>query len=255
MFDGSRSAAVVERYSAPARSIGMLAMGLPAGRRSPSGRMRWYAACADEGREQAVADRLLGLVSREVLSDAFVLRREKWEKHSGSWGVVEKPLYRGYLFLASPDAPALVDALSHLSFPVRLAGGQGRGYLPLDPAAQAWFSAAMDSRHVIRSSTAVMVDGRLWVLDGPLVGQETSIGDVDRRRRTCLVRIGHADGAFEELMPLDIPFKGTAEVYADWLVAGGCPDFSNVLSSDGTSRASKPRGTTHLTGAPHGAPA
>lgn len=215
--------AVPAPREAPVRRSPMIATGLPAGRRTTAGRVCWYAVASDEGREDAEAARLLKLIPRDVLCDAFVLRREKWEKHAGVWNTVSKPVYRGYLFLASPDAVALNDALAHLSFPVRVAGVQGRGYLPLDPAAQAWFAAAMDRCHVIRSSLAVVVDGAVRVLEGPLAGQEARICRVDRRRRACTVRIGHADGAFEESMPLDIPFKGTGEEYAVWCAEASAP--------------------------------
>ncbi len=210
------------------RQSSTLSMGLPAGRRTMAGRVRWYAVASEEGREDAQAARLLKLIPHDVLHDAFVLRREKWEKHAGAWITVNKPIYRGYLFVASPDAVALNDALARLSFPVRVAGSQGRGYLPLDPAAQAWFAAAMDGRHTIRSSTAVVVDGAVRVLEGPLTGQEERICHVDRRRRACTVRIGHADSAFEESMPLDIPFKGTGEEYAAWCTASPVPVSSSV---------------------------
>lgn len=220
--------AVHAQRSASVRQFSTLAVSLPVGRRTTAGQVRWYAVASEEGREDAQAARLLKLVPRDVLHDAFVLRREKWEKHAGAWITVSKPIYRGYLFLASPDAVALNDALARLSFPVRVAGSQGRSYLPLDPAAQAWFAAAMDGRHMIRSSAAVVVDGAVRVLEGPLTGQEERIRHVDRRRRACTVRIGHADSAFEESMPLDVPFKGTGEEYAAWCAGASVPVSSSV---------------------------
>ena len=71
----------------------------------------------------------------------------------------------------------------------------------------AWYAAAMDASHVIRSSTAVIVDGVLRVQSGPLVGQEPRISKVDRHRRRCQVLVGEGDTAFTEQAPIDVPFK------------------------------------------------
>ena len=78
--------------------------------------------------------------------------------------------------------------------------------MPLAPDAQEWFERCMDEGHVLRSSSAVIVDGVLHVQEGPLVGQEQRVRKVDRHRRRCEVSLGW-DGAFTEQMPLDVPFK------------------------------------------------
>ena len=68
-------------------------------------------------------------------------------------------------------------------------------------------ASASDGSHVIRSSTAVIVDGVLHVTDGPLVGQEDRISKVDRHRRRCEVAVGGPGEEFTEQAPLDVPFK------------------------------------------------
>ena len=186
---------------------GSLAAGLPMGRRSPRGRERWYLLRMPEGRESAICVELKCLLPESVLSDAFVLRKERWMKRGGVWFLEPVNMYRGYAFAISPDAAGLVKAIAGLTLPVELVGTGVRSWAPLADEAAAWYAAAMDTSHVIRSSTAVIVGGVLRVQSGPLVGQEARISKVDRHRRRCQVLVGDGDAAFTEQAPIDVPFK------------------------------------------------
>lgn len=180
-------------------------MGMPVGRRTPRGRRRWYPVWAP-GREQATCDRLKAILPEDLLPDAFVLRREQWRKRRGVWEKGVAPLYEGYLFVATADVVGLDKAMSKLSFPAQLAKGDGH-YAPLESAAQAWYEHVCDASHVIRSSTAVIVDGELDIREGPLVGQEDRITKIDRHKAVCWVAVGDEGGGFRERAPLVVPFK------------------------------------------------
>lgn len=183
------------------------ASGLPLGRRSPRGRERWYALRMPQGREEALCAELKRLLPASVLTDAFALRKERWIKRQGRWCVESVNMYRGYAFAISSDAAGLAKAIAKLTLPVELVGTEVRSWAPLSDEAAAWYAAAADKQHVIRSSTAVIVDGVLRVQTGPLVGQEPRIEKIDRHRRRCTVRVADGDGGFTEQAPLDVPFK------------------------------------------------
>lgn len=186
---------------------GSLTAGLPLGRRSPRGRKRWYLLRMPEGREASLCAELKRLLPASVLANAFVLRKERWMKRAGVWFLEPVNMYRGYAFAISPDAAGLAKAIAGLTLPVELVGTDVRSWAPLADEAAAWYAAAMDASHVIRSSTAVIVDGVLHVQSGPLVGQEARISKVDRHRRRCQVLVGEGDSAFTEQAPIDVPFK------------------------------------------------
>lgn len=195
------ASAMASRAHAP-----RMAMGLPCGRRVPKGRVRWYPLKVREGSEESTCARLLRLVPHDVLIDCFALVKERWFKRAGVWELQRATAYRGYAFAVTADPSGLYKALSRLSVQAELAGADGRSWMPLAPDAQEWFERCMDGEHILRSSTAVIVDGVLHVQEGPLVGQEARIRKVDRHRRRCDVSLGW-DGAFTEQMPLDVPFK------------------------------------------------
>lgn len=116
-------------------------------------------------------------------------------------------MHPGFMFAASNDALGLNKALSSLTLPVKLVGAEERAWAPIADGARAWFTAVMDSRHVVRSSTAVIEEGALRVLSGPLVGQEARICDIDRHKRYCHACVVDADGGFTETVPLDVVSK------------------------------------------------
>lgn len=190
-----------------AKRAAAAAAGLPFGRRTPKGRERWYLLRVPEGRESATCAELKRLVPGDLLKDAFALRKERWFKRAGEWSLVPVDMYRGYAFAVSPDAAGLARALSRLTLPAALVGTESRSWAPLDDEVASWYASVADERHVIRSSTAVIVDGVLHVTEGPLVGQEARISKVDRHRRRCTVRVSDGDGSFAEQAALDVPFK------------------------------------------------
>ena len=188
-------------------ACGSLVAGLPCGRRTPAGRDRWYLLRMLEGREAELCEELKRLVPPNLVKDAFVLRKERWTKRGGTWLLEPVNMYRGYAFAISPDAAGLAKALMQLSLPVELVGTEVRSWAPIADEVADWYAAAEDSQHVIRSSTAVIVDGALHVTEGPLMGQEARISKVDRHRRRCTVAVDGPGGGFTEQAPIDVPFK------------------------------------------------
>lgn len=195
----------------PTRELERIVRCVPArlqlGKRSSKGRLRWYLLRMPEGREATLCSELKRLLPDDVLADAFVPRKERWMKRQGRWFLEPVSMYRGYAFAISPDAAGLAKALSRLTLPVELVGTEARSWAPLADEAAAWYAAAMDGGHVIRNSTAAIVDGVLRVRSGPLVGQEARISKVDRHRRCCQVLVGEGGSAFTELAPMDVPSK------------------------------------------------
>ena len=183
-----------------------LPVGMPVGRRTPRGQRRWYLVHAP-GREESTCNKVKKLISRDLLEDAFVMRRERVEKRRGEWLTSTMPMYPEYFFVVTRDVNALDKELSKLSFPAHICKGEGSFYAPMAQEAQAWYEQMMDASHVIRTSTAVIVDGELQIQEGPMVGQESRVVKIMRRKSACTVAVGESDGAFTECVPFVVPFK------------------------------------------------
>lgn len=195
------SSCVAERRVSRPESV------LPLGRRTPKGRLRWYLVEAPRGRERVTCQNVCRVLPADVLEDAFVPMVERWVKRAGTWSVQTHPLYAGYFFAAARDADALDKALQKVTLPTRMVGSEGRFWSPVADDALAWLGSVMDSGHVVRTSTAEIVDGTLRVTEGPLAGHEASVVKIDRHRRSCMVRVGGRDGAFTVTLPLCVPRK------------------------------------------------
>lgn len=182
-----------------------LPQGWAAGRRSPKGVVRWYAVRVPEGREATTAAKLRALIPADLMSDAFQITKERWFKRAGSWSLQAKPLFPGWVIVATDDARALDQALRGLTLNVRLASGDGRTFIPMDKSAQAFYEGAMDAGHCLRNSVGLLGANGLRVVEGPLTGREADVSRFDRHRRFCLVNGGGGPEPFCESMPLDIP--------------------------------------------------
>lgn len=179
---------------------------LPLGRRVPRGTTRWYLATCPEGHEQSMCDILLRAVSKELLEDAFVLRRERVGKFKGVWVTDIKDLFKGYAIVVTRDVLGLSKAMGKLTFPVSLVGSAESGYAPVARDVQRFVESVMDERHVICMSRGEIVSDALHVLEGPLVGEEERVVKVVRKKAFAMVRVSESRGndMFMLTMPLAI---------------------------------------------------
>ena len=188
------------------------AFALPLGRRVPTGTVRWYLVRCHEGRELSTCEDLACLMPEDLLQDCFVPRIAQ-----GPNSNTKTPLFKGYLIVATSDAPALAKELAFISTPAQLVGQVGRGYAPIAREAQEFLTAAMDQSHVIRTSCATVDRTGLHVTSGPLVGQERRMGQVGPRSRSVRVVVGGSDG---EPFAIDMPVSIQVAPEATREVAG-----------------------------------
>lgn len=175
---------------------------------SDDGSVRWYAARAGEGREDALARKLRSVLPAEVLEDAFCPRWEMVLKSRGEWFKVVRAMFPGYVMLASADGGALSRALSGLSFAVPMAGRRGSALSPVDAEVQGWLEGALDEGHVLRASEGSIRAGELTVEHGPLRGSEARVRKIDRHRSMAWVGLGEPGGGQTLLrVALSVPRK------------------------------------------------
>ena len=180
--------------------------GMPVGRRTPRGKKRWYLVHAP-GREQSTCEKVKKIIPKDLLEDAFVMRREHVKKYHGEWLTTTTLMYPEYFFVVTRDVNALDKELSKLSFPAHVCKGDNRFYAPMAEEAQEWYEQMMDASHIIRTSTAVVIDGELQIQKGPMMGQEARVTRILRRKSLCKVAVGEGGSAFEECVPFVVPFR------------------------------------------------
>ena len=171
-----------------------------AARGTASRRGGWCAVRVRTGREAATAEALRRALPSNVLTDAFVPRKERWFKRNGAWSLRTVPMYPGYFVAVTKDAETFARAAWKASLKVEPTGhldGERR-----------WIESNEDGGHIVRGSDGVIENGKLRVVAGPLVGQEDRILKVDRHKRACTVLMCCEDGrAVTELFALHVSEK------------------------------------------------
>lgn len=135
-------------------------------------------------------------------SEVFVLERECARRSGGAWSVVREPAYPGCVFAAVRDAAAFAERMSspelssagiHLVATTSPSGAPEPRFLSEREAG--FVRRIGGAGHVIRMSVGDVVEGRLVVREGALVGCEGMVSHVDRHRRSAWLHPAGAGGA------------------------------------------------------------
>lgn len=149
----------------------------------------WYVIQVARGREEAMVELIARVASAEVLEECFYPQYEAEIKLHGLWVPCAKPLFPGYLIAISDDPVALESELARLPEFARLLT-MGERPVPLADEEVALIGAlTRPGERVVPMSRAVKEGERVTVVDGPLVGHEGLIRDVNRRKSTAYLEV------------------------------------------------------------------
>ena len=150
---------------------------------------RWFVVQVARGKEQAMAELLGRVVPGAILDECFFPQYTTEIKQQGTWQSVTKPLFPGYLVAVTDDADALEDALTHIPEFARVLT-MGEGFMPLAPDEQDLIARFTEKgRRVVPMSYGVKEGDRVVVTEGPLLGHEGMISDINRHKSTAYLRI------------------------------------------------------------------
>lgn len=142
----------------------------------------WYAIQVTTGQEESTAQLISGRVPDELLEEVFYPRYEVLRKVRGERVVAVKPLIPGYLIASTRQPSLLQERLRALPVFARVLCTDGVP-TPLEPEEARIIGAfTQPGMRVVPMSRAVKEGERVRVLDGPLVGQEVLITNVDRHK-------------------------------------------------------------------------
>ena len=110
------------------------------------------------------------------------------ELSQGKWREREHTMLPGYVFLLSDGSAADYYRMSAIPGAIRLLPGGGE-CSPVPKEQMDWIMELSNSGRPWTISTAAMIEGKLKVLQGPLIGREHMIQSWDRRRRRARIEI------------------------------------------------------------------
>lgn len=144
-------------------------------------RVMWCAVQVRPGHERAMAHRM-ERVAGAAVQQTMVLRRELPFRRDGIWTVRTDVLFPGYVIVATCDAEDLASKLDLITEFHHLLR-QGDAVATLDEGEVALIHALGGTSHTVSVSLGEIVQGRLRVTAGPLMGREDLVTKIDRHKR------------------------------------------------------------------------
>ena len=149
----------------------------------------WYVIQVERGREEAMAELIGRAVPTDVLEECFYPQYETEIKVRGSWVRCTKPLFPSYLVAVTTDPVGLQDALRKLPEFARVLS-MGERPVPLAAEEVELIGGfTHPGERVVPMSRAVKQGEKVVIVDGPLVGHEGLIREVNRHKSTATLEI------------------------------------------------------------------
>lgn len=158
------------------------------------GAARWYIVQVAAGRERSMARRLTGLLGSALREPVFQPTCMTEIKVRGAWELHERALLEGYL-IAVTDQPDLLEKVARESVSFCRVLGTDDGPVALSCKEAELFGGLGEPGHrcLPLSRGFRANDGSICVTEGPLVGRESLIQRVDRRRALAFISVNLGD--------------------------------------------------------------
>lgn len=142
----------------------------------------WYVIQVLKGREDAMVELIGRMVPADILEEVFSPKYSTEIKVRGAWQRVERDLLPGYLIAVTDTPLELEQQLLKIQEFARVLR-QGDTFVPLAGEEIEVISAFTSAgKRVVPMSCGFKVGERVVVTDGPLVGRELLIKDINRRK-------------------------------------------------------------------------
>lgn len=149
----------------------------------------WYVIQVQGGREEAMAQRIEQLVPSDVFDEVFYPKYTTEIKQRGAWQQVQKPLFPGYLVCVTRDPRGVQRRLNAMDGFARVLA-QGDEFVPLACEERELIGAfTRRGERVVPMSEAFKDGDRVVVTEGPLLGHEGLIKDINRHKCTAYLEV------------------------------------------------------------------
>lgn len=145
--------------------------------------LKWYAMVTGKGREeqmQRACERQFN--NKALLSACFIPLKQEIFHAAGEWHVQTKKLLPGYLFLASDDPTQLTEQCkkNHML-------AKNDELILLNDQDMGLFSLTKNG--IFELSKGIIVNGKLKIISGPLMGKKSEIKKNDHHKRKAWVSV------------------------------------------------------------------
>ena len=154
----------------------------------------WYVVQVTSGQEAKVCAQVrraneinAELTGRTVMKECFVPVYQVEQKFHGEYKLMERNLFPGYVIAITNSVGELNALLRRISLYAKILGND-KCFIPLDRSEMAFINSFTSEKHrVIRTSKAVSEGDEIRVMEGPMVGHEGWIKQINRRKGTARI--------------------------------------------------------------------
>jgi transcriptional antiterminator NusG len=155
------------------------------------------------GTEHKILAKLTSLADPEILERGFVPLYEQKKRYQGKWHIEEKILFPGYLFLVTDKIDKLVQELS------RILGSShilktGDEIVPLTDQEVELLQRMGKQDQKVEMSIGIIVNDKVRITSGPLVGMEGLIKRINRHKRVANLSLEMFGGVTDFQVGLEI---------------------------------------------------
>lgn len=154
----------------------------------------WYVIQVFSGKENEVCELIqhhAGSATTEegkrILKECFVPRYQVERKFHGVYKTLTRNLFPGYVIAVT----SYIEQLNHILYKVPMFTkvlGSDQAFIPLERTEMAFINSFTIEKHrVIRMSKAVKEGDHIRVVEGPMVGCEGWIKEINRRKGTARI--------------------------------------------------------------------
>lgn len=174
----------------------------------------WYIVKTISVQELVAVESCRRAIPYAVADKIFLPSYECKRRYLGEWHTKVKSLFPGYVFIQSENKDELERYLEHIPdivTPVMIGGA----FNPIEEYEHKFLSEMFDSDYLIGCSLGYIVDEKLIVEKGPLIGKEKYVKKIDRHRRIANIWLPFMGQEKQIEVGLEVPARLTAEEYQE----------------------------------------
>lgn len=129
----------------------------------------WYVIQTRTGEEEALITMIKKMVPNGYYEDCFSIKRERFRKVGGQYGIDLYPLFPAYVFVVTEDPGRMFLELKRVPKLARLLGDQQDSFFCVEKSEEMFLRSIQDEEHVVpRSLVEVDAQGQIIRAEGPV---------------------------------------------------------------------------------------
>ena len=190
----------------------------------------WYVIQVLPKNEYRLCVKIKSRIIPDLFQDCFVPQAEYIFKSNGSYEKRIQPLFPGYIFVITDTIDAFYDELKKVDGFKRVLK-EGDFFTPISKEEAAFIAGFTDDDYNIGMSEGYILDSKVYITSGPLLGREGVIKKIDRHKRLAIIELYFMGQPQLVRMPLEIVSQNKIILHLLPVFAGQLLVFSQPVEN------------------------